>query len=473
MIATASNKAASGKAASNEASTADTIDPAWAWAAFEPDAAAAWDRPRVAHLYRRAGFAASWKQLDEAVAAGCQATVERLLAGEPASDSFYQQAQRSAESLLATGNPAQLAAWWLNVMLHSPHPLLEKLTLFWHGHFATSAAKVTDARMMYVQNAILRKHALGRFGALLGEVSKDPAMLIWLDATTNHKAHPNENFAREVMELFCLGLGNYSEHDIKEAARAFTGWELRQGEFRRNVGQHDDGEKTVLSQTGRWTGDDVLRILLAQPATARFLVRKLFRHLVSETLDPPAALIDPLAEGLRQREYDLSWLVRTLLSSRLFYSPHAMRQRIKSPVELGIGLLRSLEASVNCYALADDLRDLGQAVLFPPNVKGWDGGTAWISSSTLVGRANLVWAVVSGNARLKSRVNLRRLAAFDGVDQPAEVVSRLTELLLSAPLPDEVRIPLTAVAADRNGDDRLRLARVVQAITTLPEYQLI
>lgn len=457
---------------SNEPNGLSEVDPAWAWSAFEPDAATAWDRTRVAHLYRRAGFAATWRQLDAALAAGCPATVDRLLTGEPPSETFYAQARQTAESLLATGNPAQLAAWWLNVMLRSPHPLLEKLTLFWHGHFATSAAKVTDVRLMYAQNAILRRHALGRFGAMLAEVSKDPAMLVWLDSTTNHKAHPNENFAREIMELFCLGLGNYSEHDIKEAARGFTGWELRQGEFRFNAGQHDDGEKTVLGQTGRWTGDDVLRILLAQPATARFLVRKLFRHLVSETADPPPALIEPLAEGLRERDYELSWLVRTIFTSRLFYSPHAILHRVKSPVELAIGLLRSLEGSVNCYALADDLRDLGQAVLFPPNVKGWDGGTAWINSSTLVGRANLVWGLVGGDGRLKSRVQPRRLEALAEADQVAVVVSRLTELLLAAPVSDELRLQLTAVAADSPNDDRLRLARVIQAIATLPEYQL-
>lgn len=448
------------------------VDPTWAWSVFEPDAAAQWDLGRAAHLYRRAGFAANWNELQEAVAAGCRATVERLLAGNSANDGFYEQARRSVESLLATGNPAQVAAWWLNVMLQTPHPLLEKLTLFWHGHFATSAAKVTDARMMYAQNDILRRHALGHFGDLLAEVSKDPAMLVWLDSTTNHKAHPNENFAREVMELFCLGLGNYSEHDIKEAARAFTGWELRRGEFRFNAAQHDEGEKTVLGQTGRFTGDDVLRILLAQPATGRFLVRKFFRYLVSETADPPPALVEPLADGLRQRSYDIRWLVSTILSSRLFYSPHALRQRVKSPVELAVGLLRSLEGSVNCYALSDDLRDLGQGVLFPPNVKGWDGGTAWINSSSLVGRANLVWGLLNGNGRLKGRVHPQRLPALQGIDQPAQIVARLAELLICTPLCDEVRIQLTAVAADRQDDDHLQVARVIQAIATLPEFEL-
>jgi uncharacterized protein (DUF1800 family) len=422
---------------------------------------------------RRGGFGASWNQLEEAVRAGCGPSVERLIEGEPASEAFYAQAENAAESLLGSNDPANLPAWWLHVMLQSPHPLREKMTLFWHGHFATSAAKVTGARMMFCQHRQLREHALGRFGPLLSAVSKDPAMLVWLDSTTNHKAHPNENFAREVMELFCLGLSNYTEHDIKEAARAFTGWEMRQDEFRFNRYQHDPGPKTVLGKTGAWTGDDVLGILLAQPAAGRFLARKLFRYFVSEAADPPDSLVEPLAQGLREHDYDISWMLRTLFASNFFYSPHALRQKIKSPVELAVGLLRSLEAPANTYALSDDLRNLGQGVFFPPNVKGWDGGTAWINSSTLVARANLVWALVSDDARYKTRIRVDRLAALAGVGDPAQQARRLVELLLSAPLPDEVYVQLTAIAAEAaTGDPRLPLARVVQAIATLPEFQL-
>lgn len=448
------------------------VDPAWAWAAWRPEAAAPWNRQRAAHLYRRAGFAANWLQLEEALAAGHQATVDRLMTGEPESDRFYQDAARSAESLLAAGDPQQIAAWWLYALVHSPHPLRERLTLFWHGHFATSGAKVTDGRQMYAQNCLLRKHALGSYKPMLDEVSKDPAMLIWLDATSNHKAHPNENFAREVMELFCLGIGNYSEHDIKEAARSFTGWELAHGQFRFNRYEHDTGQKTVLGQTGALNGDDVLRILLEHPATGRFLVRKLFRYFVSETAEPTAALVDPLANGLRERDYDLAWLARTMLSSNLFYSPHAMGQRIKSPVELAVGLLRSLQAPVNAYALHDQLQQLGQGVLFPPNVKGWDGGSAWINSSTLVGRANLVWALAGGTGRMNVRYQPEKLAAQSGTEQPVVQVARLVDLLLASPLPDAVQVQLVAIASAAEGSLRQRLARLIHAIGTLPEYQL-
>jgi hypothetical protein len=447
------------------------VDPAWAWRRYEPTAEAPWDRQRAAHLMRRCGFGATWSQLDEAVREGCGPSVERLIEGPPASAAFYSQAEVAAQSLLGSNDPSNLPAWWLHVMLQSPHPLREQMTLFWHGHFATSAAKVTGARMLFQQHRLLREHALGRFGPLLSAVSKDPAMLVWLDSTTNHKARPNENFAREVMELFCLGLGNYSEHDIKEAARAFTGWEVRQDEFRFNRHQHDSGPKTVLGKTGAWTGDDVLGILLAQPATGRFLVCKLFRYFVSETAEAPDVLVEPLAQGLRERDYDVTWLLRTLFMSNLFYSQFALRQKIKSPVELAVGMLRSLEATANTYVLADDLRNLGQGVFYPPNVKGWDGGAAWINSSTLLARANLVWALVSDDSRYKTRLRIDRLAALAGVDDPAQQVRRLVELLLSSALPDEVYVQLTAIAADA-AEPRLTLARVVQAIATLPEFQL-
>jgi uncharacterized protein (DUF1800 family) len=347
------------------------------------------------------------------------------------------------------------------------------MTLFWHGHFATSAAKVTSARRMYEQNQAQRKHALGHFPPLLDAMAKDPAMLLWLDSATNKKTHPNENFAREVMELFCLGTGNYTERDIKEAARAFTGWELRQERFVFNRYQHDAGSKTLLGQRGHWTGDDVLRILLQQPAAAQFLSRKLFRFFVSETAQPTAELLAPLADGYRQRDYDTAWLVRAILGSNLFFSPHALGQKVKSPVDLGVGLLRALEATTNAYTLAEDLRGLGQGVFYPPNVKGWDGGTEWINSQSVVARINFVWNVVSGaGGRYPKRIDLPQLAARHGVTSPADSVRFLADLLIGAPLPAEALVQLTAVSGEA-GDPHLRLARVVQGLAALPEFQLM
>ena len=458
---------------SSQVARLQDLDPAWAWAPYEPSAEAPWNLARAAHLYRRAGFGATWNELQQALEVGHPATLERLLAGGEGQQEFYQQAAATAQALLGTDNAENLPAWWLHVMLHTPHPLQEKLALFWHGHFATSAAKVTQTRSMLDQNRLLRQHALGSFRPLVGAMAKDPAMLLWLDSATNRKSKPNENFAREVMELFCLGLGAYTEDDIKQAARCFTGWEVRYNRFRFNRYQHDPGSKTLLGQTGNFKGEDVIRILLEQPAAGRFLAGKLFRYLVNESEPPGPALLEPLAAGYQQRDYDTAWLVRTMLGSNLFSSRHAISQRVKSPVELGVGLLRALEGNTNLYALADDLQKLGQGVFFPPNVKGWDGGTEWINSSTLLSRVNLVWAVVSGSdGRYGRKINLDTLAEKHAQRDAASAVRWLADLLLGGPLPEEVYVRLTA-AAGQNGDPHVRLARVVQGIAALPEFQLV
>ncbi len=258
------------------------------------------------------------------------------------------------------------------------------------------------------------------------------------------------------MELFCLGRGNYTERDIQEAARAFTGWEVRRNEFRFNRLENDTRQKTVLGQTGDWTGDDVLRILLAHPGTARFLARKRVRA-GSETAQPPAALLEPLAEGLRQHDTTGSRTKHTGSAAVLLAACHSAARQ--GPVELAVGLVRALDASVNAFALADDLKSLGQAVFFPPNVKGWDGGTAWINSATLVGRANLAWR---GQRRQPAQTRVPfPLAALIGIDQPAAQATRLIDLLLAGPLPDAVRVQLAAIASrpDENERSRLGLSR--------------
>ncbi len=449
------------------------VDPAWAWEKYVPDSQRPWNLALASHLYRRAGFGANWTQLQQAMQQGPDATIGSLFAQDDTAKSFYETARRTAQPLIAAANANALAAWWLHVMMHSPQPLVEKLTLFWHGHFATSASKVTEAPLMARQNDLLRRYALADFSGLLGEMSRDAAMLVWLDSATNRKSHPNENFAREVMELFSLGLGNYTEKDIKEAARAFTGFEVRQGEFKFNQQQHDPGPKNVLGQTGPWQGQDVIRILLEQPATGQFIVGKLFRFLVSESADPPATLLEPLAANWRGHGFQTGPLVRQILESNLFFSSLAVGHKIKAPVEFAIGLVRAMEGGVNTYALADDLNELGQSVFFPPNVKGWDGGTDWINSSTLVARANLVWALVGGqDGRYRSKLPLAQLGALADVKDRAEEVRRLAQLLLGADLAPEVLVRMVALSGDASSDKRLDVARVVHAIATLPEFQI-
>src|SRR5262245_64566482 len=243
----------------------DKIDPAMAWQPWRPSPADPWGRKWAAHLYRRAAFGASRAELLQAERLGHQGTLDLLLRGRPDADDL-QEALTDAGRVAAGQGIEPLRAWWEYSMLHSPHPLREKLTLFWHDHFATSDEKVQNPAVMLRQNDLLRRHALGKFGPFLQAISKDPAMLVWLDGNRNVKGRPNENYARELMELFSLGVGNYTEKDVREAARAFTGWHTERGAFTFNAAAHDGGMKTVLSKTGAWDGGDVVRIVLEQPA---------------------------------------------------------------------------------------------------------------------------------------------------------------------------------------------------------------
>ena len=285
----------------------------------------------------------------------------------------------------------QLRAWWMQEMLVTPSPLTEKMVLFWHNHFVSSLQKVRSPVLMFRQNLLLRRHALGYFGDMLHEVSKDPAMVVYLDNASNRKAQPNENFAREVMELFTLGEGNYGENDIKEAARAFTGWSIDpdSGEFVSRAQVHDDGVKTVLGRSGNFDGDAVLDILLSQPQTAEFVVAKLWREFVSPV--PDAAEVKRVARMFRDNRYNIQVALRALLTSDAFYARENRAALIKSPVELIVGTLRQFRfqtGEVTPFLFAS--RQLGQDLFAPPNVKGWPGGEAWINSATLLGRKQLL-----------------------------------------------------------------------------------
>lgn len=449
------------------------VDPQWAWAPFEPSAKEPWNLEKTAHLYRRAAFGANWQQLQQALEQGPQQTVEQLLHGGRHQQAFYQQMEQVALATLGNNQPDGLPPWWLYVMRFSPHPLRERVALFWHDHFATSAAKV-DAWMMWQQNRLFRRLGLGPFGTLLEQVSKDPAMMVWLDGALNRRRHPNENFAREVMELFTLGLGNYTEKDIKEAARAFTGWSLRRGRFYYDAEEHDPGFKTVLGRRGRWRGEDVLHILLEHPATARYLVGKWCRYLVAEDAPWPRRLIEPLAKQYRRRDYDTAWLLGTILQSNVFFSPLARGHKIKSPVDYAIGLLAALEGTTNFQELDRRLTQLGQRLFFPPNVAGWDRGQAWLNSATLVGRLNLAWDLA---AQGPPQVDLAELAARYQIKTTAQAVAWLHQLLLGSQPDAKTQVQLVAAATGGNtaagtAPEAHVLARAVHAVAALPRFQL-
>ncbi len=281
----------------------------------------------------------------------------------------------------------ELRGWWVEEMIRTPSPLTERMTLFWHNHFVSGQQKVKLAQLMYRQNVTLRANALGRFGDLLHAVARDPAMVIYLDNAQNRKGTPNENFAREVMELFTLGEGHYGEQDIKEAARAFTGWSLDrdtgQFVFRRFI--HDYGQKTVLGKTGNLDGDDVLDILLARPETAEFVTAKLWREFVSP--DPDEAEVKRIAARFRDSRYDIKVALQALLTSDAFYAAENRGVLVKSPVDLVVGTLHQFGMRPGepvPFAVA--AAAMGQNLFAPPNVKGWPGGEAWINTSTLLAR---------------------------------------------------------------------------------------
>jgi uncharacterized protein (DUF1800 family) len=375
-------------------------------------------------------------------------------------------------------------------MLQSGHPLREKMTLFWHNHFATSIAKVQSTTLMFRQNCLLRDHALSRLGPLLHAITRDPAMLLWLDSNSNVRGKPNENYARELMELFSLGVGHYTEKDIREAARSFTGWRTDGESVRFDPRFHDDGMKTVLGKTGCWNAEDGVRIVLEQPAVAPFLVRKLYQFLVSER-PVPDSLLKPLCESFRDSDYDVAGVVRTILASRHFYSDCAFRQRIKGPVEYVLGAVKA----VCCYGNTENASPLPQRVLVgwlgamgqdlfaPPNVKGWPGGTAWLNTSTMLERDNFaaalatgtLWASVNTDSLLRQTYDPARILIEENVISAENIVHGLLELYLPGGVRAEVRQKLVEFVADGKLVGAAlcrRVCEAVHALLSVPEYQL-
>jgi uncharacterized protein (DUF1800 family) len=356
---------------------------------------------QAAHLLRRAGFGGSPADVARTVALGASAAVDALL-HPSAPDAAFSDYPDS--SLLYDPKKARLNVqlWWLDRMLRTNRPLAEKMTLFWHGHFATSMQKAPPQYMVR-QIDLFRGQGLGRFPALLSAVTRDPAMLIWLDNRYNYKAHANENYAREVMELFALGLGAYGEDDIKEAARAFTGWTLdRGGDAVFDPKRHDDGTKTFLGKTGNFGADDVIAIVVSQPVHQRFLAHKLLEFFVYS--DPEPELIEAVAQTYALSGFDLAKTVGTILRSNVFHSTRAYRALPKSPLELAIGTLRYIGAAQVPPNLPYQLARMGQEPLLPPSVKGWDGGPAWINTSTLLARFNFVNGLLAQTAPGKNGV---------------------------------------------------------------------
>jgi uncharacterized protein (DUF1800 family) len=371
------------------------------WDAYEPDAKTPWNLKRVVHLHRRAAFAAPANVIQKDLSAGPEESVARLLKGESKAHTpgdFAATADMLTEAAATAGEINRLKAAWFYRMLFGADPVGERLALMWHDHFATGNAKVRNVRSMRRQNDLFRTHARAKFATLTNAVVRDPALLEYLDAPANRKGHPNENLARELMELFTLGIGNYTEADVKEAARCLTGWNVEDDKFVESATRHDDDEKTVLGNTGKWTGTDLIGQLLKHSATAARLASKLAKEFFGEGACPADA-IKELADGLREHDLDVGWAVGTVLKSRLFFADANIRTRVTAPAEFVTGSARALglfDPAPSTLAMADWSARMGQDLFDPPNVGGWPGGRTWISSRALIARANYAAALVEG-----------------------------------------------------------------------------
>jgi len=418
---------------------------------FRPGIDGPWNRETASHLARRATFGAPPALVDALLAQGPAEAPRRLLAARDAGDG----PRVVAETARRVGDLETVQGWWGYRMLLGEAPVIDKLALFWHGHFATSEQKVDNARLMMRQIELFQEKGAGNFGELLLEIARDPAMLIWLDSNSNRRGTPNENWARELMELFSLGIGNYTEVDIKEAARAFTGWHVRRGEYFFNRRAHDESEKRVFEKAGVLGGDDVVALCLGKPACSEFIAGKLFEYYVR--LGPHDALRTELGALYDECGKHTGEFLARLWSSRVFYESGSRRSLVSSPADFVIGSLRTVGARANAQHVAKAMATMGQDLLRPPSVKGWDAGMAWLDSNRLLARFRFAAAIAGGG-------EVQCTVPWDELD--AEGVGGIVARFFPDGLPHAVRAALDGAVGN---DSKLGLAGCLQ----LPEYQYI
>ncbi len=476
-----------------------------------------WTTVQAAHLLNRAGFGGSPAEIAALQAFGLEKAVDHILEGEEEDDLFppphlsqppelFEQMRASKAAMKAAMKAApddpkgremqqmrrreqseqirQLRAWWLSRMRYTPYPLREKMTLFWHGHFATSFEKVKVAYLMWQQNETLRANALGNFRELAKQVSKDPAMMRYLDTVQSQRSQPNENFARELLELFTLGEGvRYTEGDIQESARAFTGYRIdpRSMAFLFARRQFDDSEKEFMGRKGPFDGDAIIDIITAQPECAAFITRKLWNYLASD--NPSPGTLRQLASHFRDSQFDIRSTLREIFLSEEFYAPQTLRSQVKGPVQWLVQTARVLEAPLpGSAALEVSLAQMGQIPFAPPNVKGWDNGRAWISTSTLLFRYNLAGYIVSGRSPALDGfrkgsgpvpVPLEKIAPAALRADPVKLCDTLALRLLNAPVTGAEREKFLAFLQNHGpaiSDSALR--DFLHLMMSTPDYQL-
>ena len=417
-------------------------------------------RVKVAHLLRRAGFGATAAELDRYAAMGASAATAAVLAYQTTSNAALEAQLPAVDPTgLARGaaSASKLQSWWLQRMVGTARPLEEKMTLFWHG-LLTSGLDKAGPGQLYVQNQLFRTHALGNFDDLLKAVSKDPAMMVYLDTETNRVGRPNENYARELMELFTTGIGHYTEDDVRESARAFTGWTLGRGNVRASLQStfkprlHDPGVKTFMGRSGAFNGDDIVDVLVPLRATAERLCTRLFTFFAYP--NPERAIVQHLADTFQQKRYNVGAVVKEILGMDAFYAPKAYRAMPKSPAEYVAQMIRGLGHSgpAGLPAAAAALAQMGQVLFYPPNVAGWPGASSWINSSALLTRLNFANSVVRlASTGAAGKALDQMLATFVDSNVTASTRSGLEQL------------------ASTHGNDPSTLLYFVLAT---PEYQL-
>ena len=447
----------------------------------------------MAHLMRRAGFGARRDELERCAAQGYAATVDWLL--NPQADDGIEEdiVDRYYIDIDDRRNSDPTNAWWLYRMINTRNPLQEKMALFWHGLFATAYEKVENGRAVDAQIDMFRQHCLGNFRTLLVKLSRDPAMIIWLDNNTNHKGALNENYGRELLELFSMGVGNYTEEDVKECARAFTGWTIANFnarypwgpfpmEFEYRPDDHDDSEKTFLGHTGRFNGEDIVDIIVAQPATGRFVAEKLYHFFVSD--DPaPEEAIQALSDAYFASDYSIAAVMRALLESDFF--KNARFAKVKSPAEVVASILRLVgdfqEPRPGLQETTYESKYMGQELLNPPTVEGWHTGKEWIDSGSLVGRVNFASDQVGNLAQPGIQSIVDRLRSRGTVLSPEELVDGCLDLIGPLPVEEKTRTSLVGKAAsagelrlDADPDGQIfarRVAEMLQLIVATREFQ--
>ena len=458
----------------------------------------------MAHLMRRAGFGATGGELEECLTQGYEDTVERLLHPEDApawDDALFRRYHVDQNSLMLIESSQ---SYWLYRMINSKRPLEEKIALFWHGLFATAYGKLNHAKAVVNQTDTFRQHGLGTFRNLLSELSRDPAMIFWLDNKDNHKDAPNENYGRELLELFSMGIGTYTEADVKAAARAFTGWTIANQDYmsvrasRDSIWphgrldwqfvyrpeDHDDSPKTFLNQTGRFNGEDVLDIICGHPASSWFLAGKLHAFFVSDRPDEAATQV--IAEDLRRTGGDVRSAMRTIFLSDFFRSEEARYAKVKSPAEVVAGVARMAGAfgapHWSIVNLALDANFMGQEILNPPTVEGWHTGTEWVDTGTLMERVNSAALLIGDPAQPGVQSIIRRLREAQQVYGPEELVDACLTYSGALEVSEKTRSELTAFVAS-HGDLRFepefspscagqRVAELLQLIVSTREYQM-